>query len=177
MASLPPGECCTQGIKHEGIPKGTIERIENSQSSFSLTVTLFSSSGTYSYISLVLTYFSRPASPNGTAILVFSDVFGPIYQNIQLMADDFAAQGYLVVVPDLFNGDPLSPESFFGGQVDLSEWLTHHDTTTVDPITDVVIDHLKTILKVEKVAGVGYCFGAKVTTPIFIKSRLKYKDY
>jgi dienelactone hydrolase len=108
------------------------------------------------------TYFARPTSPNGKAILIFSDIFGPTYQNIQLMADDFATQGYLTIVPDLFHGDALSPESYFGGKVDLPQWLTHHDTTTVDPIADVVIDHLKNTLKVKKLAGVGYCFGAKV---------------
>ncbi len=82
------------------------------------------------------------------------------------MADDFAQQGYLTVVPDLFNGDSLTPEGFFGGKLDLSAWLTRHDTTTVDPIVDAVIDHLKTALKVKKLAGVGYCFGAKVSVYI-----------
>lgn len=110
----------------------------------------------------VTTYFARPNIPNGNAILIFSDVFGPIYQNIQLMADDFAAQGYLTVVPDLFHGDSLSPEPFFNGKVDLAEWLTHHDTTTVDPVADIVVGHLKDTLKVKKLASVGYCFGAKV---------------
>lgn len=31
MTSLPPGECCTTGIKHQGTPKGTIEKIGNSE--------------------------------------------------------------------------------------------------------------------------------------------------
>ena len=162
MASLPPGECCTTGIKHEGTPKGTIEKIENSQLSLSLPFTFYFSSGKYSWIFPVPTYFARPASPNGNAILIFSDVFGPVYQNIQLMADDFAAQGYLTVVPDLFNGDPLSPEPFYSGKVDLPEWLTRHDTTTVDPIADAVIGHLRNALMVKNLAGVGYCFGGKV---------------
>ena len=78
------------------------------------------------------------------------------------MADDFAAQGYLTVVPDLFNGDSLNPESFYSGKVDFPQWLARHDTTTVDPIADIVIGHLKDALKVKKLAGVGYCFGAKV---------------
>ncbi|TVY56069.1 Hydrolase tropI [Lachnellula cervina] len=138
MTSLPPGDCCVRGIKHEGTPKGTIEKIEN-----------------------ITTYFARPAKPNGNAIFLFGDVFGPIYQNVQLMADDFAAQGYLTVVPDLLHGVALDPEAFYAGKVDFGPWLARHDPTTVDPIADTVIDHLKNALKVKNVAGVGYCFGAK----------------
>ncbi|KAE9374664.1 dienelactone hydrolase family protein [Stipitochalara longipes BDJ] len=149
MASLPPGECCTKGIKHEGTPKGTVEKIEN-----------------------ITTYFARPSNPNGNAILIFSDVFGPIYQNVQLMADDFAAQGFLTVVPDLFNGDPLSPEPFYSGKVDFPAWLARHDTTTVDPIANVVVDHLKNTLKVKKLAGVGYCFGGKYVARNLKEGRL-----
>ena len=116
----------------------------------------------------VRTYFARPTNPNGNAILIFSDVFGPIYQNVQLMADDFAAQGYVTIVPDLFNGDALNPEQFFNGKVDLRQWLTRHDPTTVDPIADIIIDHLKNTLMVKKLAGVGYCFGAKVGLVLMI---------
>lgn len=117
-------------------------------------------------ISVVPAYFVRPANPNGNAILIFSDVFGPIYQNVQLMADNFAAQGYLTVVPDLFNGDAIEPDAFHNGKVDLPAWLTHHDETTVDPIAEVVINYLKNTLKVKKLAGVGYCLGAKVSTRV-----------
>jgi len=74
----------------------------------------------------------------------------------------FAAQGYLTVIPDFFDGDALNPEAFFGGKVDLPEWLTRHSTTAVDPIADIVIDYLKNVLKVKKLAGVGYCIGGKV---------------
>lgn len=84
------------------------------------------------------------------------------------MADDFAAQGYLTVVPDLLHGDALDPEAFYGGKVDFGPWLARHDPTTVDPIADTVIDHLKNALKVKSVAGVGYCFGAKVSPVIEI---------
>jgi hypothetical protein len=169
MASLLPGECCTTGIEHDGTPNGTIENIENGECPSPRPITLFLSSGKYSYIYLVPTYFAHPASPNGNAILIFSDVFGPIYQNIQLMADDVAAQGCVTVVPDLFKGDPLSPEPFYSGKVGLPKWPTRHDTTNVDPIADVVINHLKNTLKVKKL---GYCFSAKVSTFNFYRKDL-----
>jgi dienelactone hydrolase len=37
---------------------------------------------------------------------LISDVFG-IVSNSQLLADDFASNGYLTVIPDIFAGDPL----------------------------------------------------------------------
>lgn len=120
----------------------------------------------------VTTYFARPTNPNGNAILIFSDIFGPIYQNVQLMADDFAAQGYLTIVPDLFNGDALSPEPFYSGKVDFPAWLARHNTTTVDPIANIVVDHLKNVLKVKKLGGVGYCFGGKVSVHKLLSSGL-----
>jgi len=38
---------------------------------------------------IVNVYFAHPANPTGKAIIIFSDIFG-IYQNVQLIADDFA---------------------------------------------------------------------------------------
>jgi dienelactone hydrolase len=37
------------------------------------------------------------------------------------MADDFAAQGYVTVVPDLFDGDSMNPEAFYGGKIDFPQ--------------------------------------------------------
>lgn len=82
------------------------------------------------------------------------------------MADKFAAQGYLVAIPDLFHGEPVAPDAFFGGKADLPEWLKSHGTESVDPVVDVIIEYLKNTLKVKKLAGVGYCFGAKVCVHI-----------
>jgi dienelactone hydrolase len=78
------------------------------------------------------------------------------------MADRFASHNYLTVVPDLFKGDAISPAAFASGKVDLQEWLTHHGTEFVDPIVDILLGYLRKDLKIEKLAGVGYCFGGKV---------------
>jgi dienelactone hydrolase len=92
------------------------------------------------------------------------------------MADNFSAQGYLVAVPDLFHGDAVVPDAFLGGKFDLPEWLKNHGTSSVDPVADVIIDHLKNTLKVEKLAGIGYCFGAKVCVRHAI-NLVKYSRY
>lgn len=40
------------------------------------------------------------------AILYLTDIFGVTLLNSQLLADSLALAGYLVVEPDLFDGDP-----------------------------------------------------------------------
>ncbi len=78
------------------------------------------------------------------------------------MADQFAANGYYTVIPDLFNGDPVKlnrPEGF-----QIMEWLTKgtsgnnpHTAEYVDPIIEKSIKFLKD-KGYKKIGAVGYCF-------------------
>jgi dienelactone hydrolase len=111
----------------------------------------------------------------GAGILYIPDVIG-IWQNSQLMADQFAANGYLTMVIDVFNGDPLSlnrPEGF-----DFMKWLSEgsdgknpHTMEAVDPIVEAAIKTLKEKHGITKLGAVGYCFGAKVRccTTVFLE--------
>jgi dienelactone hydrolase len=81
------------------------------------------------------------------------------------IADQFAANGYFVVMPDLFEGDPIPlnrPEDF-----DIMKWLQTsgpsqgHTPKQVDPIVEAVIKEMREKLGVKKIGSVGYCFGAK----------------
>ncbi|EKD17453.1 uncharacterized protein L3040_005056 [Drepanopeziza brunnea f. sp. 'multigermtubi'] len=144
MASNPPSTCCTIGVKHEGTPTGTSIKIGS------------------------IDAYEAPATGKtvhaDTAILFLPDVIG-IWQNSQLMADQFAANGYYTVIPDLFNGDPLSlnrPADF-----DFTGWLTKgtggnnpHTWEAVDPIVRNSIAFLKE-KGFKRIGAVGYCFGAK----------------
>ncbi|TGO22571.1 hypothetical protein BPAE_0162g00070 [Botrytis paeoniae] len=144
MASNPPQRCCTLGVKHEGTPTGSTIKIADT----------------------IETYVAEPKEKvhKDTAILYLPDVIG-IWQNSQLMADQFAANGYYTIIPDLFNGDPLSlnrPEGF-----DFMQWLTKgsdgnnpHTFPQVDPIVQKSIEFLKS-KGYTKIGAVGYCFGAK----------------
>lgn len=97
--------------------------------------------------------------------LTSGQVIGHKFNNAQLLADQFAANGYFVVMPDLFEGDPISlnrPADF-----DIMKWLTQgsngvgHTPDKVDPIVEKTIKHMKSELGVKKIGSVGYCFGAK----------------
>jgi dienelactone hydrolase len=94
--------------------------------------------------------------------LFLTDVIG-IFQNSKLMADQFAANGYYTIMPDLFNRDALPlnvPEGF-----DFNDWLANgtgghnpHSTAAVDPIVDKAIKYLKEEKGIKKIGSVGYCF-------------------
>lgn len=115
---------------------------------------------------IVETYFAYPESKQTeNAVLILTDVIGHKFKNAQLIADQFAANGYYVVMPDLFEGDPIPlnrPEGF-----DLMTWMTKggpsggHTKEQVDPIVEAVIKDMKTNQGVKKIGAVGYCFGAK----------------
>lgn len=139
MASNPPAKCCTIGVTHSGAATGEIKNIGE-----------------------ISTYFAYPSSKQTkTAILLLTDVIGHEFNNAQLIADQFAANGYFVVMPDLFESDPVplnKPEGF-----DIMKWLTTsgpsggHTFKQVDPIVENVIKEMKGNLGVEKIGAVGYC--------------------
>lgn len=86
-------------------------------------------------------------------------MIGHKFNNAQLIADQFAANGYLVAMPDLFENDPISlnrPSDF-----DFPGWLSKHGTERVDPIVEATIAELQKTYGVKRIGGVGYCFGGK----------------
>ncbi|KAF2445688.1 alpha/beta-hydrolase [Karstenula rhodostoma CBS 690.94] len=139
MASNPPGRCCAIGMKHEGEAQGAIKKIGD-----------------------VRTYFAYPEDKSTqNAIVIFTDILGMDFVNVQLVADQFAANGYFTVVPDLFNSNvvPVNPPAEF----DLMKWVQTEmpQSPKVDPIVEATIKHLREELGVKKLGGVGYCFGGK----------------
>lgn len=86
-------------------------------------------------------------------------MLGHSFINAQLNADQLAANGYFVVMPDLFYGDPVqlnAPEDF-----DLMQWLKGHQPPTIDPIVDAALVEMREKLGCKRIGGVGYCLGAK----------------
>jgi dienelactone hydrolase len=73
------------------------------------------------------------------------------------MADGFAGQGFVVMLPDLFNGDPIPdglPPDF-----DVPAWMQRHQVSDIEPIIEGIINHMRSKLGCEKIAGIGYCLG------------------
>lgn len=151
MQLLPNIVHCSQGTDHHtrGTPKGNNIRV----------------AGKYD------AYLAEPApekSHKNAAILFLSDIMG-VWQNSRLLADEFAAAGYLTLLVDLFYGDPVPVHKTEDPSYDIQGWLAHgsngknpHTEEVVDPIIVDSINVLKGEYGIKKLGAVGYCFGAKV---------------
>ena len=81
---------CFTGFAHSGTPRGAISKLPGSA---------------------IDCYISLSSTSNAPIILFFTDVFGMTFINSQLLADSYAAAGFNVYIPDLFNGHPLPPSA------------------------------------------------------------------
>ncbi|KAJ5169867.1 Dienelactone hydrolase family protein [Penicillium coprophilum] len=139
MASNPPAACCASGFKHEGTPTGETKNIN----------------GVDTYI----VYPKNNKTPE-KAILFLTDIFG-IFTNAQILADEYANNGYLTIIPDLFQGDKINPSDMATGKADLPAWLPNHQPANVEPVIDSTLKYIRETLGVKRVGAVGYCFGGK----------------
>ncbi|MBM86186.1 MAG: carboxymethylenebutenolidase [Rhodospirillaceae bacterium] len=104
------------------------------------------------------------AQPNGTAkggIVVIQEIFG-VNSHMRTVADDFAAEGYLAIVPALF--DRIEPGIELGyEQNDITQGLEYKNTVgNDDPIMDVAAAR-DVVKSAGKVGVVGYCWGGALT--------------
>ncbi|KAK6780473.1 hypothetical protein RDI58_022657 [Solanum bulbocastanum] len=124
---------------------------------------LSSSSGHGSVFELrgLKTYVSG-SSDSQKAILLISDIFGYEAPNLRKLADKVAAEGYYVVVPDFFYGDPYNPENM---ERTMEVWLQSHGTDKGFEDAKQVI----TILKdkgISAIGAAGFCWGGKVVVQL-----------
>jgi len=132
---------CVSGVRHVGEPTGEVKAI----------------GGVQCYVATPQVDY-----PKDKAILFLTDVFGIDLINSKLLADDFALNGFKVIAPDLFNGDPLSADAFNPDSgIDFMGWLGKHMPDTAQPLVNDVIKDLKT-QGITKFATIGYCYGARI---------------
>jgi len=156
---------CVSGSLSEGKPNGTIEKFAGYD-----------------------TYISRPEAKNPkSAIIMATDVFGPTLINAQLIADGMAKEtGFLVVIPDLFDGGAMPAEKMGAAMEDPEEnetffqrfWrgvsmvplylrimpflYSHGNVLYKMPIMSNVIKTLKEQEGIQKIGVIGYCYGGKI---------------
>ncbi|KAK9478897.1 dienelactone hydrolase [Lipomyces japonicus] len=150
MASLPPGTCCLEGFVHNGTPTGSIVQDADSGIEY---------------------YIAKPAVDSNKVIIYLTDIFGLRLVNHQLIADNFARQGFLAVIPNLFANDPIPfprPTDF-----DFGAWRARHTVEIVQPIVQAAYEYVQNqFSNVDKFFSVGYCFGAKYVVKLLGEGKL-----
>ncbi|KAL6408254.1 hypothetical protein AUP68_08108 [Ilyonectria robusta] len=166
MTSNQPGQCCAVGVRHEYelptllfLARTRHVQIEMKMQSQTVERTI---NGT------IDAYIATPPADKahkGVGIVYVPDILG-IWVNSQLMADQFAANGYTCILPDFFNGDKFPDPR----PADIMAWLSKgtdgnnpHTAEQLDPIAVAGIKALKEDFGCTKIGAVGYCLGAKVS--------------
>ncbi|KAL2758293.1 hypothetical protein ACRALDRAFT_2025896 [Sodiomyces alcalophilus JCM 7366] len=148
------------------------------------------STGEIIKINDVEVYISKPTDyPHAPArfLLLLTGGTGLKSVNNQLQADKFASEGFLVAMPDLFNGDPAPNTATLASQDENSRslidtfklriaetaksfqidmWLARHTEEKVLPILHKVIDGCRdefadAIKHGDGIYAVGYCIGGR----------------
>ncbi|KAM2450254.1 hypothetical protein PS1_020244 [Malus domestica] len=101
-------------------------------------------------------------SPNSKlAIFLISNVFGYRVPNLRKLAENIAAAGFFVLVPDFFYGDPF----VYDNNRPLAVWLQDHGTDKGFEDAKSIINALKG-KGVSAIGAAGFCWGAKVVTEL-----------
>lgn len=135
--------CCVKGFQWNGQPRGRITKIADR-------------------------YDAYVAGDNAkAAVLIIQDIYGWAYPNARLMADHYAREATVTaIVPDLFGGEHvkrddhpnLTDEGFLNDV--LMPFVERHNRNVHDQDVFVVARALRRELGFEKVAAIGFCYGA-----------------
>jgi len=152
--------CCVSGHLHEGTPKGSVEQIAG-----------------------LNTYVSKPQDGSKAKTVIFiSDIFGFELVNCRLLADEYAAQGFHVYIPDFLEGDYVphdllkaivpqtsDPEPSLVEKgvntakvaASLGPWVAKHREAVVKPLIVKFVEAIKADPEVKKIGSVGFCWGGR----------------
>jgi carboxymethylenebutenolidase len=125
------------------------------------------------YVSLSVadgsTMFAYTAIPQGQGpfpgLILFQEAFG-VNHHIRDLAERFAGQGYVVIVPELFHR--TAPKGFEGSYSDFASVAPHMEAIKDEQLEQDVrasFDWLQNnpLVKKDRIACTGYCMGGRVS--------------
>ncbi|CDG85355.1 dienelactone hydrolase family protein [Janthinobacterium agaricidamnosum] len=110
-------------------------------------------------------YLSLPRGGKGPGIVLIQEIFG-VNAHIRSVADQYAADGYVVLVPDLFwrSGPRIELDYEEAGWKRAVELMQATDNPNVLADLDATVKTLRALPGVEgKIASIGYCFGGRLS--------------
>lgn len=139
MSQIHLSSHCIKTNFHNGKPVGSIEKLS-----------------TYDNV-----YKVGDAENSKGVIVIFTDIFGNVYNNNQLIADAFSKAGYYVLIPDLFDNDAVKPQDF-GVPGYFDNWKSKHGFDVTGPFAKEFLSKVHSELKPKFLFAVGHCYGAKL---------------
>jgi carboxymethylenebutenolidase len=111
-------------------------------------------------------YLAEPSQGSGPGLVLLQEIFG-INDYLKSMADQFAEEGYVVLVPDLFWR--MQPDVVLGySREDFSKALAFNerfdDAKAIDDIRAAIHTLRATPAQQGRVGAVGYCLGGRLVT-------------
>ncbi|MFS2137131.1 dienelactone hydrolase family protein [Duganella sp. Dugasp56] len=110
-------------------------------------------------------YVSLPRGGKGPGIVLLQEIFG-VNQHIRNVADQYAADGYVVIAPDLFwrNGARIELGYDDAGWKRAVELMNATDFALAQSDIAATVKTLRALDGVEgKIASIGYCFGGRLS--------------
>jgi carboxymethylenebutenolidase len=106
-------------------------------------------------------YLAIPHTQKGPGIVLIQEIFG-VNEHIRSVAEQYAADGYLVIAPDLFwrNGHRIELSYDEAGWKRAVELMNATDIKKAQTDIELAIDALKAQPGLDGgIASIGYCFG------------------
>ena len=106
-------------------------------------------------------YLAIPHTQKGPGIVLIQEIFG-VNEHIRSVAEQYAADGYLVIVPDLFwrSGHRIELTYDEAGWKRAVELMNATDVATAQKDIELAINALKAQPGLDGgIASIGYCFG------------------
>jgi len=117
--------------------------------------------GTFETLAGTKTYVTGGSDDSSKAVIILPDIFGNEFINVQKQADDIAAAGFKVYIPDQFNGNAMDPHDSKVWDK-LGEWLkTNGPKDNALKVAKALVEHLSQDGKTKSIQMVGNCYGCK----------------
>lgn len=109
-------------------------------------------------------YVTRPKAGKHPGLLLFQEAFG-VNHHIRSVAERFAAEGYVVIAPELYH---RTEPGFEGSYTDFSAVMPHMQAVTTENVEKDVRSaydwlHSNAQVNSDNVACVGFCMGGRVS--------------